>query len=62
MKKQHTIVVHCEFDVEVVIEADDEDIALALAEEDVAGRYIVFGKDEEEYFPFDDIFAYTPKQ
>jgi len=52
------ITVHCEWDIEIEVEADDDDIALAMAEQEIAGRYIVFGKDEETYYPFDEIFAY----
>lgn len=59
--KEHKITVHCEWDIDIVVEADDDDIALAMAEQEVASRYIVFGKDEEEYYPFDDIFAYKAK-
>ena len=56
---KHTITVHCEWDIEVSVEADSLDTALALAEEDVASRYTVFGREEEDYYPFDDIYAYN---
>lgn len=55
---KYTITVHCEWDIEVSFEAETTEDALALAEEDVAGRYTVFGREEEEYYPFDDIYAY----
>ena len=57
--EKYNITVHCEWDIEVGIEADSLETALALAEEDVASRYTVFGREEEDYYPFDDIYAYS---
>jgi hypothetical protein len=62
MMKDYNVIVHCESDFEITIQADDEATALRLAEEDVANRYIVYGRDEDEYYPFDDLIAYTPKE
>jgi hypothetical protein len=39
--------------MKVSIEAPDEASALVLAEQEVSSNYAVYGRDEEERYPFD---------
>ena len=45
--------VSCAFSMKVSIEAPDEASALVLAEQEVSSNYAVYGRDEEERYPFD---------
>jgi hypothetical protein len=59
---KHKVVVHCEYEVELEIEAVDEEMAEYQAEMIVAEQYIVFSREVEEHFPFESITAYIPKK
>lgn len=45
--------VSCTFSMKVSIEAPDEASALVIAEQEVSSNYAVYGRDEEERYPFD---------
>ena len=45
--------VSCTFSMKVSIEAPDEASALVSAEQEVSSNYAVYGRDEEERYPFE---------
>lgn len=50
--------VFCEFEVVVSIEADSEDSAIAMAEDQVATTFAVYNHPDKRAIAFDEIFGY----
>ena len=57
---QYEVNVSARVDAVILIEAEDEEQACLLAEEDFADTYVLYNPDQNEYRSFSSIIGYEP--
>jgi hypothetical protein len=60
--KQYEVNVSARVDSVILIEAEDEEQACLLAEEDFADTYVLYNPDQDEYRSFSSIIGYEPTE
>ena len=60
--KQYEVNVSARVDSVILIEAEDEEQACLLAEEDFADTYVLYNPDQNEYRSFSSIIGYEPTE
>jgi hypothetical protein len=60
--KQYEVNVSARVDSVILIEAEDEEQACFLAEEDFADTYVLYNPDQDEYRSFSSIIGYEPTE
>jgi hypothetical protein len=60
--KQYEVNISAYINAVILIDAEDEDEACRLAENDFAETYVIYNPDQEEYRSFTDIIGYEPTE